>query len=132
MTVEQYATVFQMVSTIRGELDEGCDAIDLIKACFPGGSMTGAPKIEAMKIIDRLEPVKRGIYSGSIGYLDFSGTLDLNIVIRTIIVKDGRCYFNVGGAIVADSDPLDEYTETMDKARALIAALSNLKRTGAS
>jgi len=89
--------------------------------------MTGAPKVEAMKIIDRLEPVKRGIYSGSIGYLDFSGVLDLNIVIRTLVVKDARAYFNVGGAIVADSDPRDEYEETMAKARALIRALSHLE-----
>jgi aminodeoxychorismate synthase component I len=126
MLIEEYATVFQMVSTIRGTLDPAVDVIDLIKACFPGGSMTGAPKVEAMKIIDRLEPVKRGIYSGSIGYLDFSGVLDLNIVIRTLVVKDGRAYFNVGGAIVADSEPSDEYQETMAKARALIRALSHL------
>jgi len=127
MLIEEYATVFQMVSTIRGTLDPAVDVIDLIKACFPGGSMTGAPKVEAMKIIDRLEPVKRGIYSGSIGYLDFSGVLDLNIVIRTLVVKDARAYFNVGGAIVADSDPRDEYEETMAKARALIRALSHLE-----
>ncbi len=91
MIIEPYATVFQMVSTIRGELEVGVSGLDLIQACFPGGSMTGAPKIEAMKIIDRLEPVKRGIYSGSIGYLDFAGPLDLNIVIRSFVVKDGRC-----------------------------------------
>ncbi len=127
MIVEPYATVFQMVSTIRGELEDGLDGLDLIRASFPGGSMTGAPKIEAMKIIDRLEPVKRGIYSGAIGYLDFSGSIDLSIVIRTLVVKDGRCYFNVGGAIVADSDPQAEYRETMDKARALKTALRNLK-----
>lgn len=127
MIIEPYATVFQMVSTIRGELDTGVSAMDLIRGCFPGGSMTGAPKIEAMKIIDRLEPVKRGIYSGAIGYLDFAGPLDLNIVIRTFIVKDKRCYYNVGGAIVVDSDPSDEYLETMDKARASKAALTNLK-----
>ena len=117
MLIEDYATVFQMVSTIRGRLAEGRDALDLIQACFPGGSMTGAPKIEAMKIIDQLEPVKRGIYSGAIGYLDFAGPMDLNIVIRTIIVKNDRCYFHIGGGIVADSDPLDEYQETEDKAR---------------
>ncbi len=105
MLIEDYATVFQMVSTIRGRLAAGRDALDLIRACFPGGSMTGAPKIEAMKIIDRLEPVKRGIYSGAIGYLDFAGPMDLSIVIRTIVIKDGRCYFHVGGGIVADSDP---------------------------
>jgi len=131
MIVERYATVFQMVSTIRGELEDGRDGLDLIRACFPGGSMTGAPKIEAMKIIDRLEPVKRGIYSGSIGYLDFAGPLDLNIVIRTLVVKDGRCYFNVGGAIVADSDPADEYHETQTKAAALIRALNNLSALSA-
>jgi aminodeoxychorismate synthase component I len=127
MIVEQYATVFQMVSTIRGTLEENRDGLDLVRACFPGGSMTGAPKVEAMKIIDRLEPVKRGIYSGSIGYLDFAGSLDLNIVIRTFVVKDGRCYFNVGGAVVADSDPRDEYRETLTKAQALVTALHNLQ-----
>lgn len=127
MIVEPYATVFQLVSTVRGELDSGFSSMDLVRACFPGGSMTGAPKIEAMKIVDRLEPIKRGIYSGSIGYLDFAGPLDLNIVIRTFVVKNGRCYYNVGGAVVADSDPREEYIETMDKARALKAALVNLK-----
>lgn len=127
MAVEEYATVFQMVSTVRARLDHGRDAIDLIRACFPGGSMTGAPKIEAMKVIDSLEPVKRGIYSGAIGYIDFSGTLDLNIVIRSAVVKDGRCYYGVGGAIVADSEPAAEYEEAMHKARATIAALANLR-----
>lgn len=126
LVIEHYSTVFQLVSTIRGQLEDDKDPLDLIKACFPGGSMTGAPKIEAMKIIDRLEPVKRGIYSGSIGYMDFSGVMDLNIVIRTFVVVDGRCYYNVGGAVVADSDPRGEYLETMDKARALITALNNL------
>ncbi len=127
MQIEDYATVFQMVSTIRGRLAQGRDALDLVRACFPGGSMTGAPKIEAMKIIDRLEPFKRGIYSGAIGYLDFAGPMDLSIVIRTIVIKDGRCYFHVGGGIVADSDPPAEFQETQDKARALIEALKNLK-----
>jgi aminodeoxychorismate synthase component I len=126
MVVEPYATVFQLVSTVRGELADDRDALDLIRASFPGGSMTGAPKIEAMKIIDQLEPVKRGIYSGAIGYLDFCGTIDLSIAIRTFVVTDGRCYFSVGGAVVADSDPRAEYQETLDKARALITALENL------
>jgi para-aminobenzoate synthetase component 1 len=123
MTIEKYATVFQMVSTIIGKLEEGKCSLDLVQACFPGGSMTGAPKIEAMKIIDALEPVKRGIYSGSIGYIDYAGNLDLNIVIRTILIKDGKAYFQVGGAVVADSDPRDEYLETLHKARALRLAL---------
>jgi anthranilate/para-aminobenzoate synthase component I len=123
MIIEKYATVFQMVSTIIGKLEQGKNSLDLVQACFPGGSMTGAPKIEAMKIIDALEPVKRGIYSGSIGYIDYAGNLDLNIVIRTILIKDGRAYFQVGGAIVADSDPRDEYMETLHKAKALRLAL---------
>jgi para-aminobenzoate synthetase component I len=124
--IEAYATLYQMVSTVRGQLDDGRDAIDLLRACFPGGSMTGAPKIEAMKIIDRLEPVKRSVYSGSIGYLDFAGPVDLNIVIRTLILKGGTAYYNVGGAIVADSDPRSEYQETLDKARALMTAIRNV------
>jgi aminodeoxychorismate synthase component I len=123
LRVEGYATVWQLVSTIRGHLNDGLDGLDLVKACFPGGSMTGAPKIEAMKIIDGLEPVKRGIYSGALGYLDFAGPLDLNIVIRTFVLKKGHCYYNVGGAVVADSDPREEYRETLVKARALITAL---------
>jgi para-aminobenzoate synthetase component I len=127
LTIEPYATVFQMVSTVQGRLAEDRDCFDLIRACFPGGSMTGAPKIEAMKIIESLEPVNRGIYSGAIGYLDFSGAMDLSMVIRTIIVKAGRCYFHVGGGIVADSDPLGEYRETMDKAGALVQAIATLK-----
>lgn len=123
MIIEKYATVFQMVSTIVGDLDDGQDSMDLIRAAWPGGSMTGAPKIEAMGIIDALEPTKRGIYSGSIGYFDFAGHVDFNIVIRTILLTEGVAYLQVGGALVADSDPEDEYLETLDKARALIRAL---------
>jgi len=128
LSVETYATVFQLVSTIEGQLKPHKDVFDLISAAIPGGSMTGAPKIEAMKIIDTLEPVNRGVYSGAIGFLDFSGTTDLNIVIRTIIIKDQHAYLSVGGAIVADSDPSNEYDETMDKARALIHALKNVQK----
>ncbi|MCC6125160.1 MAG: aminodeoxychorismate synthase component I [Pirellulales bacterium] len=128
LAIEPYATVFQMVSTVEGRLAEGRDRFDLIRACFPGGSMTGAPKIEAMKIIDRLEPVARGIYSGAIGYLDFAGAMDLSMVIRAILVKDGKCHLHVGGGIVADSDPAAEYRETQDKARALVAAIETLRK----
>jgi len=123
LVVEDYATVFQLVSTIRARLRPEHDALDLVRACFPGGSMTGAPKIEAMKIIDALEPVKRGVYSGAIGYLDRGGAMDLSIVIRTIVCRDGRAHFGVGGAVTADSDPAAEYHETLDKARALVRAL---------
>ena len=124
--IERYATVHQMVSTIRGQLEPGRDGIDLLRSCFPGGSMTGAPKIEAMRIIDALEPVARSIYSGAIGYIDFSGPMDFNIVIRTLLLKAGRAYLNVGGAITSDSDPEAEYQETMDKARALVRALGSV------
>ncbi|HRI52184.1 MAG TPA: aminodeoxychorismate synthase component I [Pseudomonadota bacterium] len=129
MIIETYATVFQLVSTIRATLEDAVDAVELLRACFPGGSMTGAPKIEAMKLIDSLEPVKRGIYAGSIGYLDFAGSLDLSIVIRTLVLKGGRCYFSVGGAVVADSDPGEEYAETLAKAQALIAALRSVQKS---
>ena len=122
--VERYATVHQLVSTVRGELDEGRDAIDAIRACFPPGSMTGAPKIEATSILEGLEPTERGVYSGALGWMDFGGPIDLSVVIRTIVVKDGRAYVHVGGAIVADSDAAAEYDETMDKARAMLAALA--------
>ncbi len=123
LAVESYATVHQLVSTVSGRLAPGRDAVDLVRACFPGGSMTGAPKIAAMRIIDAQEPVTRGIYSGAVGYFDRSGALDLSIVIRTIVCRSGRATFSVGGAITADSDPMAEYDEAMAKARALIAAL---------
>jgi para-aminobenzoate synthetase component 1 len=122
-TLEKYATVFQLTSTVTGKLREDKDRIDLLKAAFPGGSITGAPKVRAMEIIDELEPTRRGVYTGSAGYLGFDGCMDLNIVIRTFVIKNGRVYFQVGGGIVSDSDPQAEYQETLDKARALMAAL---------
>ncbi len=124
LVVEKYSTVFQLVSTVQGILNQDLDAFDLVRACFPGGSMTGAPKIEAMQIIDSLEPVTRGLYSGAIGYIDASGVMDLNIIIRTMLCQDNRVTFGIGGAIVADSDPLEEYRETLDKAQALVDALT--------
>ena len=122
--LESYSTVHHLVSTVTGELRPELDAVDLLRACFPGGSVTGCPKIRAMEIIDELEPTCRGIYCGAIGFLGFDGDMDTSIVIRTVVVKDGRAYFQVGGAVVADSDPAEEYQETLDKARASILALA--------
>jgi para-aminobenzoate synthetase component I len=122
-TVESYAAVHHLVATVRGTLRREADRIDLLRATFPGGSITGAPKIRAMEIIDELEPHVRGPYTGAIGYLGFDGRADLNVAIRTLVHRDGWCCFHVGGGIVADSEPEAEYQETLDKARALIAAL---------
>lgn len=121
--LETFPTVFHLTSTVRGRLCENKDRIDLLKASFPGGSITGAPKVRAMEIIDELEPTRRSIYTGSIGYLGFNGDMDLNIVIRTFLVKGGKVYFQVGGGIVYDSEPEAEYEETLHKAKALIQAL---------
>jgi len=121
--LETFPTVFHLTSTIVGRLRRGKNNIDLLKAIFPGGSITGAPKVRAMEIIDEMEPTKRSVYTGSIGYLSFNGDLDINIVIRTFVIKKGRAYFQVGGGIIYDSDPKAEYMETLDKAKALIQAL---------
>jgi len=121
--LEHYATVHHLVSTVVGELAPDHDAVDLLRAAFPGGSITGAPQVRAMQIIAELEPTARGVYCGAIGYLCATGTLDASIVIRTYLVRGRDVYFQVGGGIVADSDPEQEYRETLDKARGLIAAL---------
>jgi para-aminobenzoate synthetase component 1 len=122
--VEHYATVHHLVSTVVGELAPEHDAVDLLRAAFPGGSITGAPKVRAMQIIAELEPTQRAAYCGSIGYLSLSGALDTSIVIRTCLVLGRDVYVQVGGGIVAESDPEQEYRETLDKARGLIAALA--------
>jgi para-aminobenzoate synthetase component 1 len=121
--LEQYLTVFHLTSTITGRLCADKGLLDLLKAAFPGGSITGAPKIRAMEIIDKLEPTARSVYTGSLGYLSFNGNVDLNIIIRTFLVKDNHAWFQVGGAVVFDSDPESEYQETLDKAKALIESL---------
>ncbi|MFH1877747.1 MAG: aminodeoxychorismate synthase component I [Candidatus Omnitrophota bacterium] len=121
--IETYPTVFQTISIIRGELEKDIGLTGIIKACFPGGSISGCPKIRAMEIIEELEPVKRGIYTGSIGYISFHGTMELNIAIRTMVEKNNDIYFQSGGGIVADSDPEAEYNETLDKARAMAGSL---------
>ena len=122
-TVETYATVFHLVSNIRGELAQGNDVTDLLRAAFPGGSITGAPKYRAMEIIDELEHGKRGLYTGSIGYLTLDGDCDLNIVIRTALHRDGRYHLGVGGGITSESDLEFEYEETLQKAKAVLEAL---------
>ena len=122
--VETYATVFHLISNIEGDLEEGRTAMDLLDAAFPGGSITGAPKYRAMEIIDELERGKRGLYTGSVGYLALDGSADLNIVIRTAIHKDGAYTLGVGGGITCESDPEFEYEETLQKAKAIMEALS--------
>jgi para-aminobenzoate synthetase component 1 len=121
--LESYASVHHLVATITGELEDHATVASLVRATFPGGSITGAPKIRAMEIIDELEPVTRGIYTGSIGYIGFDGTIDLNIAIRTIVIKDRQAYFGAGGGVVADSDEKDEYEESLLKASKLFEAL---------
>ena len=123
MECEDYATVFHLVSTVEGMARKDVGAVDCLMNCFPGGSITGAPKIRSMEIIEELEPVKRSIYTGSIGYIGFNGDMDTSVVIRTMIEKNGKVYFNVGGGIVHDSVPEKEYDETLDKAKALFDAV---------
>ncbi len=122
--LEKYPTVHHLVSTVEGKLRQGRTALDCLRACFPGGSITGAPKKRAMEIIEELEPTARGPYTGAMGYLCFSGDMDMNIIIRTFVLKNGYAHFQVGGGIVADSDPEAEYQETLDKGKALEWALA--------
>jgi len=113
-----------MVSVVEGRLRADRDALDAVAAAFPPGSMTGAPKLAALEILDALEPVRRGVYSGALGYWDARGGLDLCVVIRTLLVRGGRAWLHAGGGVVADSHPLAEYRESLDKARALLEALA--------
>lgn len=129
--VETHAHTHQLVSTVTGRLRPGIDPVDLLRAAFPGGSMTGAPKVAAMSAIDALEPLPRGPYAGSIGWIDDSGTLDLNIVIRSLVKAGDHVSFHTGGAIVADSDPAAEYQETLDKTAGMLAALEMAAAPGA-
>ncbi len=121
--LEEYATVLHRVAIVRARLAAGRTTEDLLRATFPGGSITGAPKIAAMEVIEALEKVRRGIFTGSIGWIGVDGDLDLNIAIRTLVVEGGEAHFHVGGGIVLDSDPAEEYQETLTKGRALAAAL---------
>ena len=123
MVIEQYSHVMHIVSSVDGQLAQDKDAYDAIRACFPGGTITGAPKVRTMEIIEELEPVRRGIYTGSIGWIGFNGDLELNIVIRTLLAKDGRAHVQAGAGIVFDSKPEAEYRESLKKAEALWQAL---------
>lgn len=129
VTLEKHPTVYHLVGTVEGILRKDKTHLDCLKACFPGGSITGTPKIRSMEIIEELEPTRRSIYTGTIGYLGFNGESDLNIVIRTLLFTNGKIYFQVGGGIVTDSEPEKEYQETLDKAKALFACLSPLTPT---
>lgn len=118
MDIESYATVHTMVSTVRGKKQANLSAMDCIKAAFPGGSMTGAPKLRSMELLDTIESCPRGIYSGCIGYISYNQTFDLNIVIRTIVLHEGEASIGAGGAIIALSDPTEEYEEMILKTNA--------------
>ena len=125
-TIESYPTVFHAVATVEGQLREKISFCDILRAMFPGGSITGAPKVSAMKIIDQTEPTARGVYTGSIGYIGIDGDVSLNIAIRTIIIKGDKAFAQTGGGIVADSDPDAEWEETLVKARALLAGIQSV------
>jgi anthranilate synthase component I len=123
MALEKYSHVMHLVSTVEGKLAEDHDRLDALAACFPAGTVSGAPKVRAMEIIAELETRRRGVYAGAVGYLDFAGNLDFCITIRTVVIENGRAYVQAGAGIVADSNPAAEYEETRDKAKAVIAAL---------
>jgi anthranilate synthase component 1 len=123
MAVERYSHVMHLVSNIQAQLAEGKDGFDVLQATFPAGTLTGAPKIRAMEIIDELEPSGRGPYGGAVGYFSFSGNMDFCITIRTMVLQGGRIYIQAGAGIVADSDPEREYEETMSKAAAMMKAV---------
>jgi len=126
MAVERYSHVMHIVSNVTGRLKPNTHPLDALMAAFPAGTLSGAPKVRAMEIIDELEPVKRGVYSGAVGYLSYSGNLDMAIAIRTAVIKDGRVHVQAGGGIVADSNPQTEWEETMNKAGAMLRAAASL------
>lgn len=127
MVVERYSHVMHIVSNVRGELEEGKDAFDVVRATFPAGTLSGAAKVRAMQIIDETEPVRREIYGGAVGYFSFSGNMDMAIAIRTLVVKDGKVHLQAGAGIVADSDPAAEYRETVNKAMAVVKAIEKVE-----
>ena len=124
MHIERYSHVMHIVSNVIGHIRRGMTAIDVLRATFPAGTVSGAPKIRAMEIIDELEPVKRGVYSGAVGYLSWSGNMDTAIAIRTAVIKDGQLHIQAGAGVVADSIPDLEWKETMNKGRAVFRAVA--------
>ncbi|MBM4125496.1 MAG: anthranilate synthase component I family protein, partial [Nitrospira sp.] len=128
MTVERYSHVMHLVSNVQGDLDPSKTAYDVMAACFPAGTVSGAPKIRAMQIIEDLEPTRRGPYAGAVGYFSFSGNMDTCINIRTIVLKGRQAYIQAGAGIVADSDPGREYDETCNKAKAMMKAIELAER----
>ena len=122
MVIERYSHVMHIVSNVEGRLRDGLNAMDVLRATFPAGTVSGAPKIRAMEIIDELEPTKRGVYAGAVGYLGFNGDMDVAIAIRTAVVKDRMFYMQAGAGIVADSVPASEWLETCNKAKAVLRA----------
>jgi anthranilate synthase component 1 len=136
MIVERYSHVMHIVSNVEGRLRDGLDCLDVFRAAFPAGTVSGAPKVRAMEIIDELEPDKRGIYDGAVGYLGFNGDMDLAIAIRTALVKQGRMHVQAGAGIVADSVPENEWQETGAKASAVLRAaeiaMSGMEKQGAA
>ena len=130
MVIERYSHVMHITSNVTGQLTDQCDAFDALAACLPAGTVSGAPKVRAMEIIDEMEPHRRGPYAGAVGYLDFAGNMDTCIALRTIVVQDGTAYVQAGAGIVADSVPETEYEETLNKARGLLKAIEITEAKG--
>jgi anthranilate synthase component 1 len=129
LTVERYSHVMHLVSSLRGQLRDDVDCFDALMACFPAGTVSGAPKVRSMEIIEELEKTKRGIYAGGILYLDFAGNLDSCIALRTMVIKNGVAHVQAGGGIVADSTPVGEFEESVNKSKALLRALETAHTT---
>src|SRR6202034_807414 len=130
MFVERYSHVMHLVSAVEGTLREGLTPVDALAACFPAGTLTGAPKVRAMEIIEEMEPIRRGIYGGSVLYADFAGNLDSCIGIRTMLMQGKHAYLQAGAGIVADSNPAREFEESMNKAQALLRAVEKARGSG--
>jgi anthranilate synthase component 1 len=123
MVIERYSHVMHITSNVTGQLRDDCDAFDALAACLPAGTVSGAPKVRAMEIIDEIEPHRRGPYAGAVGYIDFAGNMDTCIALRTVVVQNGKAYIQAGAGIVADSNPAMEFQETLNKARGLLKAI---------